>query len=102
MKIDVKHVADLARLKLSEDEMRRLEKDLESILLRMERLKALDVEGVEPTFGAGDVQRLVLDQDRPAPGLPREEVLKLAPSSEGPYVSVPREGTPGDAPQGSE
>ena len=102
MEIDVKHVADLARLRLSEEETKRLESDLKSILTHIERLQAVNVERVEPTFGAGDVKNLVLDQDRAVSGLPREELLKLAPSSEGPYVSVPREGTPDDTPEDSE
>jgi aspartyl-tRNA(Asn)/glutamyl-tRNA(Gln) amidotransferase subunit C len=102
VEIDVKHVSDLARLRLSEEDARRLESDLKSILLHIDRLQAVNVEGVPPTFGAGDVKKLVLDEDRAVSGLPREALLKLAPSSEGPYVSVPREGTPDDTPEDSE
>ncbi len=102
MEIDVKHVAELARLRLSEETMKRLGEDLKSILGHVRSLETADVEGVEPTFRVGDVQELVLDQDLARPGLNREEILRLAPSSQGPYFSVPREGAVGEAPEGSE
>lgn len=102
MEIDVKHVAELARLRLSEEDMKRLGEDLKSILRHIGSLKAVDVEGVEPTYSVGGIRELVLDRDLARPGLNREELLGLAPSSQGPYFSVPREGAMGEAPEGSE
>ena len=49
MEIDVKHVANLAKIRLSPQEMAEIEKDLRSILEHIERLGEVDVEGVPPT-----------------------------------------------------
>ncbi len=95
MDIDVKHVAELAHLSLLPAETPAIEAELKSILLRFERLKAVDVTGVPPTFVAGDIVRLEPEQDVPRPSLARGEVLEMAPAKQGPYVSVPREGSPG-------
>jgi aspartyl-tRNA(Asn)/glutamyl-tRNA(Gln) amidotransferase subunit C len=91
MEIDVKHVADLAKIRLSPLEMKEVEKDLRSILTHIERLGEVDIQGVEPTFGPAKSTGLRLAEDAPAPGLCRDTVLKLAPATRGGNVLVPKE-----------
>ena len=91
MEIDVKHVADLAKIRLSPQEMREVEKDLRSILAHIERLAEVDVEGVTPTFGPAKSTGLRPEEDAPRRGLCREVVLKLAPATRDGSVLVPKE-----------
>ena len=50
---EVKHIAQLARIKLSDEEEKRLSKDLSSILDYVAQLNEVDTEGVEPLYQAG-------------------------------------------------
>ena len=50
--IDVKHVAELARLQLKEESIEQLQKDMENIVAYIEELNELDVSGIEPTAHA--------------------------------------------------
>lgn len=50
---EIENVASLARLQLSEKEKEKLQKDLDSVLGFIEKLKELDVSGVEPTVSGG-------------------------------------------------
>lgn len=91
MKIDVKHVADLARIRLSPSEMAAMEEDLRSILKHVERLSEVNVDGVPPTFGSNEVGGVRLDQDVERPGLNRDRLLELAPLARDGYYVVPKE-----------
>lgn len=91
MRIDVKHVADLARMRLSPAEMAAMEKDLESILEHIERLSEINVDGVEPTFGSKEENGARLGEDKARQGLPRDRVLEIAPLSRDGYFVVPKE-----------
>ncbi len=91
MEIDVKHVADLAKIRLSPEEMALVEKDLRSILSRIERLAEVDIEGVPPTFGSAKATGLRMAEDVPVKGLSREEVLNLAPAAKDGGILVPKE-----------
>lgn len=91
MEIDVKHVADLAKIRLSPQEMLELEKDLRSILAHIDRLAEVDVEGVPPTFGPAKSAGLRLAEDLPKQGLTRNDALKLAPRTMNGSVLVPKE-----------
>ena len=95
MKIDVRHVADLSKLRLSEDELRAMEKDLEMILAHIQRLAGVQVEGVEPTFGSREPEGLRLQPDDPRPGSSRANLLDLAPFSQEGYYVVPARETEG-------
>lgn len=98
MEIDVKHVADLARIRLTPGEMREVEKDLRSILDHIERLAEVNVDGVPPTFGPAKATGLRPAPDEVRPGLPREALMRLAPATQDGNVLVPKEaGEPGDA-----
>jgi aspartyl-tRNA(Asn)/glutamyl-tRNA(Gln) amidotransferase subunit C len=86
---DVAHVARLARLHLSEAELERMRTQLDAILAYIDKLTALDVEGVEPTAHAVPLVNVMRD-DTPAPGLPHAEALVNAPDPAGDFFRVPR------------
>jgi aspartyl-tRNA(Asn)/glutamyl-tRNA(Gln) amidotransferase subunit C len=74
----VLHVANLARLKLDEEEVERMSRELSGILEHVERIQGLDLEGVEPTSHVVALEN-VLRPDEPRPSWPRERVLEPAP-----------------------
>ena len=74
----VLHVARLARLRLSDDEVERMSSELSGILEHVERISALDLDGVEPTSHVIELQN-VLRPDEPRPSWPREKMLESAP-----------------------
>jgi len=86
---DVAHVAQLARLALSDDELETFTKQLARVIEHARDVAALDVEGVPPTTHALPV-RNVLRADDPHPGLDHEEVLAAAPATEDGRFKVPR------------
>jgi aspartyl-tRNA(Asn)/glutamyl-tRNA(Gln) amidotransferase subunit C len=92
---DVEHVARLARLALSEDEIAALTGELGAILDHAAEVSALDTAGVEPTAHPLPLVN-VLRPDVARPGLPRDEVLAAAPDAEDGRFRVPR--ILGDAP----
>ena len=74
----VLHVARLARLGLSEDEVEEASRELSGILEHVERMNKLDLEGVEPTSHVVELEN-VLRADEPRESWPREEILEPAP-----------------------
>ncbi len=81
------HIALLARLGLSEDEIKKFEVQLSNILENFEVLQKVDTSHVAPTaqtLPLTDVYR----EDKPAPSFPREDILKNAPMSEGDSFKV--------------
>lgn len=86
---DVRRVARLARLDLSDDEVATFRPQLGSILAHAAELRALPLEGVAPMAHPLDaVNRL--DDDHPAPTLPTQTLMDLAPAAEPPFVRVPK------------
>jgi aspartyl-tRNA(Asn)/glutamyl-tRNA(Gln) amidotransferase subunit C len=85
---DVEHVADLARLALTEEELGRLTGELAGILEHAARVQALDTEGVPPTAHPLPLVN-VLRPDEPGPCLDRDEVLAEAPDAEDGRFRVP-------------
>jgi aspartyl-tRNA(Asn)/glutamyl-tRNA(Gln) amidotransferase subunit C len=88
---EVLHVARLARLALSDDEVERMARELSAVLDHVERISELDLEGVPPTTHVVDVAG-VLREDEPRPSLPREVVLEQAPAVEDGGFLVPSPG----------
>ena len=84
----VLHVARLARLELSEDEVARMTGELSAILEHIEKIEALDLDGVPPTSHVVDVPN-ALRPDEPRPCLPREVALASAPAVDEDGFSVP-------------
>ena len=85
---DVVHVARLARLELSDEELDRMREQLSAILEAVGKVAQLDLEGVEPTAHPLDLVN-VLDDDVPRPSLPRDETLANAPDPEDGFFGVP-------------
>jgi len=85
---EVEHIAELARLRLSEDEKARYREQLSEILDYAARLQAVDTSGISPTSSVLPA-RSVLRKDEPRPGLSLEEVLRNAPETEKSQFRVP-------------
>jgi aspartyl-tRNA(Asn)/glutamyl-tRNA(Gln) amidotransferase subunit C len=88
-KSDVAHVARLARLALSDEELGRYTTQLAAVLEHAADMEALDIEGVLPTahpFPLANVFR----EDVPRPCLDRDEVLSQAPDVEDDRFRIPR------------
>jgi aspartyl-tRNA(Asn)/glutamyl-tRNA(Gln) amidotransferase subunit C len=88
-KQEVEHVAQLARLEITEAEKEAFSKQLSSILTYVEKLKALNTEGVEPTATVLE-QTNVFREDKSRPSLPVEKAMVNAPESEAGYFLVPK------------
>jgi aspartyl-tRNA(Asn)/glutamyl-tRNA(Gln) amidotransferase subunit C len=85
---EVLHVAKLARLALSEEEIDRFRGQLSAILEAVGKVSELDLSGVPPTSHPLDLVNM-LAEDEPAPCLSREEALGNAPETEGGFFAVP-------------
>ena len=86
---DVEHVARLGRLALTEAELERMRVELAAILQYIEKLKAVDVAGVEPTSHAVPLVN-VMREDEVEPSLDREAMMSNAPDRAGEFFRVPR------------
>ena len=78
----VEHIAALARIGLTEEEVKTFGEQLSQILEQFEVLKELDTSGVAPTGHAGGLQT-VMREDLAQDSLDSEDVLKIAPRREG-------------------
>ena len=87
----VLHVARLARLRLTDDEVERMTGELSSILDHIEKIGELELDDVAPTSHVTDLEN-VLRADEPRPSLPRETALAEAPDSDGEGFRVPSPG----------
>ena len=87
----VLHVARLARLKLTDAEVERMQGELSTILDHIEKISELDLEGVEPTSSVVQLENVLRD-DVPRPSLPRERALAGAPDASGEGFRVPSPG----------
>lgn len=85
---DVRKLALLARLELTDDEITTLGPQLESILGFVEKLSELDTTDVEPMTTALDVDNR-WRTDEVTAGLSHEDALKNAPASDGEFFLVP-------------
>ncbi len=89
VEIDVKYVAHLARLALSPEEEQRIGEQLGAILGYIEKLKEVDVAGVEPTAHAFPLVNVVRP-DEVRPSLSSEEALRNAPAQANGLFVVPK------------
>ncbi len=85
---DVEHVAHLARLGLTDDEMARLEGQLNHILDQYAVLAELDTDHIAPTAQTIELENILRD-DEVRPSLPADKILDLAPEANRPYFVVP-------------
>jgi aspartyl-tRNA(Asn)/glutamyl-tRNA(Gln) amidotransferase subunit C len=85
---EVLHVARLARLHLSEDEIEPMGRELSAVLDHVAKIGELDLDGVPPTSHVLEVTGR-LREDVPRSSLPREAVLAQAPAVSGDGFLVP-------------
>jgi aspartyl-tRNA(Asn)/glutamyl-tRNA(Gln) amidotransferase subunit C len=85
----VRHIAKLARIAMSEEELARLEPELNNILGWVEQLAEVDTDGVEPLTAVID-QKLRLRDDAVTEGNIRDEVLANAPDAQHGFFAVPK------------
>jgi aspartyl-tRNA(Asn)/glutamyl-tRNA(Gln) amidotransferase subunit C len=92
---DVKYVADLANLELTDEEVVRMQRDLSAILEYVEQLKRVDTSNVEPmaqVLGVSPENALqsAIREDKPRPCLGTDVALANAPASGAGHFKVPR------------
>jgi aspartyl-tRNA(Asn)/glutamyl-tRNA(Gln) amidotransferase subunit C len=89
---EVRRVAELANLALSDEEVARMAHDLDGILTHIDKLNELDTTGIEPMtqvlFGADETATLREDRERPSLG--NEAALRNAPVAGAGYFKVPK------------
>jgi len=78
---EVRHIALIARLGISEEDVEKFRNQLSHILENMEILSQLDTEGLPPTAQSIALEN-IYRRDEPSPSLPIEDVLSNAPNQE--------------------
>ncbi len=89
---EVRYVADLANLQLSETEVARLAKDLDEILTHMDALNEIDTSAIQPMAQVlyESAETATLRADEPVPCLGNEAALANAPLAGAGYYKVPK------------
>ncbi len=87
--IDIKYVAYLARIRLTEQEMTKFSAQLKDVLAYVAKLNELDVSGVEPTAHATPLTN-VFRKDEVRPSIDKEKILKNAPEHARDLFIVPK------------
>jgi len=85
----VRHIAKLARIAMSDDEIERLAPELNNILGWVEQLAEVNTDGVEPLTAVID-QKLRLREDAVTEGNIRDEILANAPEAQHGFFAVPK------------
>jgi aspartyl-tRNA(Asn)/glutamyl-tRNA(Gln) amidotransferase subunit C len=88
--IDIDYVANLAQLELSDREKEKLSAQLEDILAYFDKLKAVDVENVEPMAHAHRVFNVWREGDEPGATYNPEVLMRMAPEHRENQVVVPK------------
>lgn len=86
---DVRHVAKLAELDVSDKEVEKITPQLDKILDHMARVSAVDTEGIHSTSHVMDINN-VMREDEALEPVSQEEALKNAPEESGDGFSVPK------------
>jgi len=85
----VAHVARLARLELSKEQIEALRTQLEGVLEHVAKIKSVNIDGIEPmAYPFETTNRLA--EDEIAPPMPIEHLLLNAPATEGRFLAVPK------------
>lgn len=87
---DVRHLAQLSNLQISDDEVDTLRGDLENILGYIEQLGELDTTGVAPTYQVTGLENVWRDDEVQISSVTREQLLSLAPEQADNSVKVPK------------
>ncbi|HEX2786698.1 MAG TPA: Asp-tRNA(Asn)/Glu-tRNA(Gln) amidotransferase subunit GatC [Ignavibacteria bacterium] len=86
---DVEKIAVLAKLKFSDEEKAKLQKDLNRILEYMDEMNEVNLDDVEPLENINEIIN-VMREDKDEKWLSQEEALKNAPAKTGNYFKVPK------------
>lgn len=86
---DVRRVAELARLRLTDDQLQEYQHQLSSVLDHIAKLNEIDVTDVEPMARPHDISNRV-EEDRAQPAMPIQQLLENAPAVEDVYIAVPK------------
>ena len=89
MEIDIKYVANLARMRLTDKEIERFSKQLKDVLKYIDKLKELDIANIQPTSHVLGLKN-IFREDVVKSSLNSEEVLKNAPERKGNFFKVPK------------
>lgn len=88
IKIDVKKVANLARIELTDEESAKLSRQFEDILNHIQKLEAVDTQGADPAYHPFEMKNAFRpDEVRPTLGV--ERLLRIAPKSGQGMIEVP-------------
>ncbi|MBS1536199.1 MAG: Asp-tRNA(Asn)/Glu-tRNA(Gln) amidotransferase subunit GatC [Bacteroidetes bacterium] len=85
----VEYVAELARLKFTEDEISQFANQFQNILSYIQTIEELDLEGIEPLTHISQAEN-VFREDVVQPSLPLEDVLRNAPKRNESFFKVPK------------
>jgi len=88
-KKEIQKIAQLSKLNLSEDELKKYTKELNEIVQYMDLLNEIDTEGIEPMFNVHG-QNTHLTEDKPLDPLKIESLQKIFPKSLDGYIAVPQ------------
>lgn len=88
-KEEVRHIADLAKLKLNDEEVTKYTKDLSNIVDYANELANIDISGIKPTNHILNVSN-VFREDMVQKSYVRDKILKNAPTKAGGCISVPK------------
>ena len=83
----VRHLASLVRIELTDSEVEEFRSELASILSHIDALSEIDTTGVPPTNNGADLLN-IKDEDASRPAMPRDQILANAPQREDEYFRV--------------
>lgn len=86
-KEQVRHLASLVRIELTDSEVEEFRSELASILSHIDALSEIDTTGVPPTNNGADLLN-IQDEDASRPAMPRDQILANAPQREDEYFRV--------------
>lgn len=86
---DVKRLANLSRIQISDDQISKYMDDLNAVLSYIDQLKEVDVDGVDPTSQVTGLEN-VKRADKPKKHVTKKKLLDLAPMHDDDYIKTPR------------
>ncbi|HVI69836.1 MAG TPA: Asp-tRNA(Asn)/Glu-tRNA(Gln) amidotransferase subunit GatC [Magnetospirillaceae bacterium] len=87
---DVKYVAALAKIAITDDEAAKFTKELDAILGYVQQLDAVDTTGLQPTYQVTGLTNVTRKDEIINYGTSREDLLKNAPRTHDGYIEVPK------------
>lgn len=87
---DVRHLAQLSSLQLSDEEVTSLQADMTNILGYIDKLSELNTDGIEPTYQVTGLENVWRDDEVEVQSVTREDLLNLAPEQAENSVKVPQ------------